>query len=178
MRSRGAADRGCLVILAASTIGTAKSSLLSGVGPAVELRAFGIPVILDQPHVGRNLESHQGVKLQYAALRGKVEPEPARSPVLMIGAPFTQSLYLTALAACLCLVLGGALGLWAAGNDGVSAILRPTNDALPTMPQFVFLIHALMPFRVGEFTARIAIVLYAIVPPMRYIELATLPQGR
>jgi glycine betaine/proline transport system permease protein len=34
----------------------------------------------------------------------------------------------------------------------------------------VFLIPALMFFRVGEFTALIAVVLYAIVPPIRYVE--------
>lgn len=54
------------VILAASTVGAAKL-LLSGVGPADELRALGIPVVLDQPHVGRNLENHPGVNLQYTA---------------------------------------------------------------------------------------------------------------
>ena len=66
--------------------------------------------------------------------------------------------------------LGGALGVWAASNDRVSHILRPINDALQTMPQFVFLIPALMFFKVGEFTALIAIMLYAIVPPIRYVE--------
>jgi choline dehydrogenase len=57
------------VILAASNVGAAKLLLLSGVGPADELRALGIPVVLDQPHVGRNLENHPGVNLQYAARR-------------------------------------------------------------------------------------------------------------
>lgn len=57
------------VILSASTIGAAKLLLLSGVGPADELRALGIPVVLDQPNVGRNMENHPGVNLQYAARR-------------------------------------------------------------------------------------------------------------
>jgi glycine betaine/proline transport system permease protein len=60
--------------------------------------------------------------------------------------------------------------VWAAGSDRVSHVLRPVNDALQTMPQFVFLIPALMFFKVGEFTALIAIMLYAIVPPIRYVE--------
>src|SRR5207244_2642143 len=84
--------------------------------------------------------------------------------------PLMQSVYLTALAVILCLVIGGALGAWAASNDRVSQILRPIKDALQTMPQFVFLIPALMFFKVGEFTALIAIMLYAIVPPIRYVE--------
>lgn len=57
------------VIVAASTVGAAKLLLLSGVGPADELRQLGLPVVLDQPNVGRNLENHPGVNLQYAARR-------------------------------------------------------------------------------------------------------------
>lgn len=78
--------------------------------------------------------------------------------------------YLCGVSVVLCLIIGGALGLWAANSDRVSAILRPINDALQTMPQFVFLIPALMFFQVGEFAGLIAIMLYAIVPPIRYVE--------
>ncbi|RAZ91274.1 glycine/betaine ABC transporter permease [Mesorhizobium hawassense] len=81
-----------------------------------------------------------------------------------------QSLYLCTLAVLLCLLIGGSLGVWAAHSDRVSRILKPICDALQTMPQFVFLIPALMFFKVGEFTALIAIMLYAIVPPIRYVE--------
>ncbi|WP_292343007.1 ABC transporter permease subunit [Mesorhizobium sp.] len=81
-----------------------------------------------------------------------------------------QSLYLCTLAVLLCLLVGGALGTWAAHSDRVSRTLKPICDALQTMPQFVFLIPALMFFKVGEFTALIAIMLYAIVPPIRYVE--------
>jgi glycine betaine/proline transport system permease protein len=81
-----------------------------------------------------------------------------------------MSIYLCALAVLLCLLFGGAIGLWAAQSDRVSALVRPFNDALQTMPQFVFLIPALMFFKVGELTALIAVMLYAIVPPIRYVE--------
>lgn len=84
--------------------------------------------------------------------------------------PFMLSLYLVGLAVLLCLLIGGALGLWAAHSRPVSAFLRPINDTLQTMPQFVFLIPALMFFKVGELTALIAIMLYVIVPPIRYVE--------
>lgn len=84
--------------------------------------------------------------------------------------PLAQSLYLCTLAVLLCLLIGGSLGAWAARSDRVSAILKPICDALQTVPQFVFLIPALMLFKVGEFTALIAIMLYAIVPPIRYVE--------
>jgi glycine betaine/proline transport system permease protein len=90
--------------------------------------------------------------------------------VLGLWQPFMQTVYLCGLAVLLCLLIGGLIGLWAAHNDVVSKIVRPINDALQTMPQFVFLIPALMFFKVGELTALIAIMLYVIVPPIRYVE--------
>jgi glycine betaine/proline transport system permease protein len=80
------------------------------------------------------------------------------------------SVYLCSAAVLLSFVLGGALGIWAAQNDRVSAILRPINDTLQTIPLFVFLIPVLMFFRVGDFTAFLSIIMYAIVPPIRYTE--------
>lgn len=80
------------------------------------------------------------------------------------------SLYLSGVAVLLCALIGGAIGIWAAYNDRVSAVLRPINDTLQTMPQFVLLIPALMLYQVGDLTALIAIILYAIVPMIRYTE--------
>jgi glycine betaine/proline transport system permease protein len=81
------------------------------------------------------------------------------------------SLVLTAVGVTLSVILGSAIGVWAALNNRVSAIVRPICDTLQTMPIFVFLIPAVMVFLVGEFTALVSIVLYAIVPPIRYGEL-------
>lgn len=46
------------VILSAGTIASAKLLLLSGIGPADDLRAVGIPVVVNLPGVGRNLQDH------------------------------------------------------------------------------------------------------------------------
>jgi len=46
------------VILAAGAYNSPKLLLLSGIGPADELRALGIEVQLDLPGVGRNLQEH------------------------------------------------------------------------------------------------------------------------
>lgn len=46
------------VILAAGAIGSPQLLMLSGVGPAGELRAHGIDVAADVPGVGRNLQDH------------------------------------------------------------------------------------------------------------------------
>jgi len=46
------------VILSAGAIGSPRLLQLSGLGPADALRAFGIPVLLDQPGIGANLQDH------------------------------------------------------------------------------------------------------------------------
>jgi glycine betaine/proline transport system permease protein len=84
--------------------------------------------------------------------------------------PAMLSVYLCFVAVLLCIVLGGLLGIWAASSDTVSGVIRPVNDMLQTLPQFVLLIPALMLFQVGDFTALLAIVAYAIVPMVRYTE--------
>ncbi len=73
-------------------------------------------------------------------------------------------------AVLVCLLFGGALGIWASRNDRVSSIIRPINDTLQSMPLFVILIPFLMFFQIGEFTSFLAIIAYAIVPCIRYTE--------
>ncbi|MEV4666629.1 GMC family oxidoreductase [Microbacterium sp. LWO12-1.2] len=46
------------VILSAGAIGTPVILLRSGIGPAAELEALGIPVVQDSPGVGKNLHDH------------------------------------------------------------------------------------------------------------------------
>ena len=81
-----------------------------------------------------------------------------------------RSVYLCGAAVFTCFVVGTSIGVWSAGNDTVSAFVRPINDTLQTMPLFVFLIPVLMFFQVGEFTAYLAIIMYAVVPAIRYTE--------
>jgi choline dehydrogenase-like flavoprotein len=71
------------VILSAGAIGSPHLLMLSGVGPAAQLAQHGIPVVLDKPGVGTNLQDHlqlrtifkvSGVKTlnaQYASLIGR-----------------------------------------------------------------------------------------------------------
>ena len=51
-------------------------------------------------------------------------------------------------------------GLWRVVEAGI--------DTLQTLPSFVYLIPVVMLFRVGDFTAMLAIVLYALAPAVRY----------
>jgi choline dehydrogenase-like flavoprotein len=53
------------VILAAGSVGSTQIMLLSGVGPAAQLQQFAIPVVLDKPGVGENLQDHLQLRLIY-----------------------------------------------------------------------------------------------------------------
>ncbi|MFW8636249.1 ABC transporter permease [Cribrihabitans pelagius] len=78
------------------------------------------------------------------------------------------SLYLSGAAVFACAVLGGGIGLLSAVSPMAWRIVRPVCDMLQTIPLFVFLIPVLMVFQIGEFSAFLAIIAYAIVPMIRY----------
>ena len=80
------------------------------------------------------------------------------------------SVYLCGIAVVFCFIVGTSLGIWAAHNSVVSAIVRPINDTLQTIPLFVILIPFVMLFKIGDFTGLLAIIIYAIVPSIRYAE--------
>ena len=80
------------------------------------------------------------------------------------------SFYLCGLAVLLSFGIGTALGILASEFRAFSAFLRPINDTLQTMPLFVLLIPFVMIFKIGEFTALLAIMAYATVPAIRYAE--------
>jgi len=80
------------------------------------------------------------------------------------------SVYLCTSAVAICLLIGCPLGVLAAKSDPVSRILQPINDTLQSIPLYIFLIPAVALFQINEFSALVAIVLYAIVPIIRYTE--------
>ena len=54
------------VILCGGAINSPQLLLLSGIGPADQLRALGIPVRVDLPGVGQNLQDHPALAVTYA----------------------------------------------------------------------------------------------------------------
>jgi len=80
------------------------------------------------------------------------------------------SVYVCGIAVIISFLFGTAIGIWAAHSDRVSAFVRPINDTMQTMPLFVILIPFVMIFKIGEFTALLAIIAYAFVPAIRYAE--------
>jgi len=64
--SRKTVDANEEVILSAGTINSPQLLMLSGVGPAAQLAAHDISVVHDLPGVGKNLQDHLQVKINYA----------------------------------------------------------------------------------------------------------------
>ena len=67
------------VILAAGSIGSIQLLKLSGVGPGRELQELGIPVVLERPGVGENLQDHLQLRLIYKVSGVKTLNESYRS---------------------------------------------------------------------------------------------------
>ena len=53
------------VVLSAGAVGSPQLLLLSGIGPANQLKQLGIPVVQDLPGVGQNLQDHLEIDLQW-----------------------------------------------------------------------------------------------------------------
>jgi choline dehydrogenase len=69
-QTRRASCRG-EIILAAGAIGSPHLLLLSGVGPAAQLRDHGIPIVLDRAGVGENLHDHLQLRAIYKVTGAK-----------------------------------------------------------------------------------------------------------
>lgn len=78
------------------------------------------------------------------------------------------TVYLCGSSVVIASVIGIPVGVLAAVNARAGRIIGVVIDTLQTLPSFVYLIPVVMLFRIGDFTAMIAIVLYAVVPAVRY----------
>jgi glycine betaine/proline transport system permease protein len=90
--------------------------------------------------------------------------------LLQVWEPAMETLTQVLVAVAFTMAIGIVLGTWAARSSVVSRILRPVNDALQTMPSFVYLIPAVALFDPSRFTAIIAAVLYAVPAVIRLVE--------
>jgi choline dehydrogenase len=72
----------CEVILAAGAINTPQLLQLSGVGPAADLAALQLPLVLDSPAVGQHLQDHLCIDYVYRSrvptLNNELGPWPAK----------------------------------------------------------------------------------------------------
>ena len=63
------------------------------------------------------------------------------------------------------------VGIAAARNNAVDAMLRPVLDAMQTMPSFVYLVPAIFFFGLGNVPAVVATIIYAVPPAIRLTNL-------
>jgi glycine betaine/proline transport system substrate-binding protein len=81
----------------------------------------------------------------------------------------TLALVLTA--AIIAIVVSVPLGILAARSRVASSIMKPVLDFMQTMPAFVYLIPALILFRVGVVPGIVATIIFAMAPGVRMTEL-------
>ncbi len=79
-----------------------------------------------------------------------------------------MTLYLCGLSVLIAMAIGVPLGIWAASNETAGRMIGGVVDTLQTLPSFVYLIPVVMLFRVGDFSAMVAVVLFALVPAVKY----------
>jgi choline dehydrogenase-like flavoprotein len=75
---RHTARAGQEVVLAGGAINSPQLLLLSGIGPAAELRTLGVRVMRDLPGVGKNLQDHLNVNIVQRAKRGSALDSKSR----------------------------------------------------------------------------------------------------
>ncbi|OJH35709.1 ABC transporter permease [Cystobacter ferrugineus] len=82
-----------------------------------------------------------------------------------------ETLALVLSSACVSLLLGIPLGILASYNRWLARGLRPLLDSMQTMPAFVYLIPAVLFFRLGKVPGVVATVIFAMPPAVRLTQL-------
>lgn len=116
------------VVLAASSINSPAILLRSGIGPADELSRIGVPVLVDRPGVGRNLQDHLEVLIQQGCTR----------PITLNG---SMRLHIKAALGLRWLVTRGGVG--ASNHFEAGAFLRSRADVAYPDVQMHFLAGAI-----------------------------------
>lgn len=82
-----------------------------------------------------------------------------------------ETLSLVLASVLIALVVGVPLGIWAAKNDMVENVVRPVLDFMQTLPAFVYLIPAVLFFKLGEVPGVIATLIFSLPPAVRLTSL-------
>ncbi len=80
------------------------------------------------------------------------------------------SVYLIGVSVVIASLIGIPVGIWAAGNERTHKIIQVVIDTMQTLPSFVYLIPVIMLFSIGDFSAMVAVVLYSVVPAIRFTD--------
>ena len=80
-------------------------------------------------------------------------------------------IYGTLITSVIAMLIAIPVGILAARNDTVSAIVRPVLDFMQTMPAFVYLIPAVTFFSIGVVPGIFSTIIFALPPGVRMTEL-------
>ena len=115
--------------------------------------------------------------------RGRVAGALGLASVALIGVvdlweESFATLALMGVSVLISMVIGIPLGIAAWRSDAVARVIRPSLDAMQTMPGFVYLIPFVLLFGFGRVPALISTVIFALAPVVRLTEvgLRTVPQ--
>jgi len=78
------------------------------------------------------------------------------------------TVYLCGISVMFAALIGIPLGVLGAEHTRTGRILETIVDTLQTLPSFVYLMPVVMLFRVGDFSAMIAVIAYSLAPAVRY----------
>ncbi|WP_210346876.1 proline/glycine betaine ABC transporter permease [Aminobacter sp. SR38] len=76
--------------------------------------------------------------------------------------------YMVTVAVLLCIMIGLPIGIWASRSERRTGIAKLLCDTFQTFPSFIYLIPVIMLFKVGDVAAISAIIIYAMIPIVRY----------
>ncbi len=76
--------------------------------------------------------------------------------------------YMVTFAVIVCVLIGLPIGIWASKSERRTRAAQVVLDTMQTFPSFIYLLPVIMLFRVGDVAAVSAIVIYAIIPVVRY----------
>ncbi len=82
-----------------------------------------------------------------------------------------ETLGLVLASVLIALVIGVPLGIWSAKKELVERIVRPILDFMQTLPAFVYLIPAVLFFKLGEVPGVIATLIFSLPPAVRLTSL-------
>ncbi len=80
------------------------------------------------------------------------------------------TVYLCGLSVFFAGLIGIPIGIWSAQHEKAHRVVQVVIDTLQTLPSFVYLIPVVMLFRVGDFSAMLAVIAYALAPAIRYTD--------
>lgn len=82
-----------------------------------------------------------------------------------------DTLSLVLVSALICFIVGIPLGIWSAKSKIAEKIVKPILDFMQTMPAFVYLIPAVLFFKIGRVPGVVATVIFATPPAVRLTNL-------